>query len=101
MNRQIGQNFTVNFDTCQVQTVDEAAVGQSLIISANARVDALDPQAAEITLAIMTVASCVLICFIYRLGCNFERVLTTAIVPFCLVDNFLVTAMGDNTPFYA
>ena len=101
VNRQISQNFTVNFDTGKVQAIDETAVCQRLIIGTNARVDALDPQAAEVTLAIMTVASCVLVCFIDSLCCNFERILATSIVTFSVVDDFLVTAMGDNTPLYA
>jgi hypothetical protein len=101
MYSQVSQYFAVNFDACQVQTVDETAVCQSFVIGANARIDALDPQAAEVTLAIMTVASCVLVCFIDSLCCNFERILATSIVTFGLVDDFLVTAMGDNTPFYA
>jgi hypothetical protein len=60
MYSQVSQYFAVNFDACQIQTVDETAVCQSFVIGANARIDALDPQAAEVTLAIMTVASCVL-----------------------------------------
>src|SRR5690606_41771051 len=46
---QVGQDAAVNADAGQVQTLDEAVVGEA--VCAGRRVDALDPQATEVTLA--------------------------------------------------
>ena len=50
MHGQVGQNLTVNFNTGQGQTIDEAAVCQRFVMAADGGVDTLDPQGAEIAL---------------------------------------------------
>src|SRR3954451_25067170 len=50
----VGQNLAVQLDARQLQAVDERAVGHAL--GARGGVDAGDPEAAEVTLAVATVA---------------------------------------------
>jgi hypothetical protein len=58
---QIGQNLAVHLDPGQRQTVDEARIGQRLVMGAHGGVDPLDPQRAEIALAVLAVAGGVLV----------------------------------------
>ena len=64
---QVGQNLPVHFDTSQGQTIDEAAVCQCFVVAAHSGVDPLDPQCAEVPLAVLTVARGVLVGFVDRL----------------------------------
>src|SRR3954451_17031799 len=50
----VGQDLAVQLDAGQLQTMDERAVGHAL--GARGRVDARDPQTAEVTLAVATIA---------------------------------------------
>ena len=54
---ELGESATVQLDAGKTQALDEAVVGDAL--SADSRVDALDPQLAEVTLASLTVAEVV------------------------------------------
>ena len=101
MHCEIRQNLTVHFDASQVQAVDEFGICQCFVMCTNSCVDTLDPQCAEITLTILTVTCCVLVCFINRLGRYLEGILATAVVAFRLLDDFLVTGVGYGTTFNA
>ena len=48
------EHAAVNFDSRQVQALDETVVGEA--VRAGSRVDALNPQATKVTLACATVA---------------------------------------------
>ena len=54
---QLGESAAVQLDAGQVQTLDEAVVGDAF--GADGGVDALDPQLAEVTLASLAVAEVV------------------------------------------
>ena len=54
MHGQIGQHFTVHFNTGFSQPVDKLTIGQPM--RAGSGIDALNPQGAEITLAGAAVA---------------------------------------------
>ena len=49
VDRQVRQDLAVDLDARELQAVDEAAVGQT--VGTNRRVDARDPQLAEVALA--------------------------------------------------
>ena len=66
---------------------------------ADGSVDTLDPQRAEVTLTVVTVAGCVLVGLIDGLTCNLEGVLAAAIIAFCCFDYLFVTGVGYNTTF--
>src|SRR5690606_26646940 len=51
---QLGKHATVDLHTCETQTLDEAVVREAVLAARG--VDALDPQAAEVALALATVA---------------------------------------------
>ncbi len=70
-------------------------------MTTHSRIDTLDPQSAEIALAVVTVAGCVLVRLIDGLRCDFECVLATTIIAFGLIDDFLVTGVGYCTTFNA
>ena len=94
MHSQIGQYFAIHFDTSQGQTVDETAVRQSFVMAAACRIDTLDPQAPEITLAGLAVARGVLVGLIDRLSCCFVQILPATGIAFRSFDDFLVTGVG-------
>jgi hypothetical protein len=48
-DREVGEDATVDLDASEVQSLDEAVVGEA--VGARCGVDALDPQATEVTLA--------------------------------------------------
>jgi hypothetical protein len=94
MHSQIGQYFAIHFDTGQGQTVDETAVGQSFVMAAACRIDTLDPQAPEITLAGLPVTRGVLVGLIDRLCRCFKEILPATGIAFRSLDDFLVTGVG-------
>ena len=81
MDGEIGEDLAVDFDASLVQAVDEAAIGQAML--ANGSVDALYPQSAEITLAILAVAISILQRLLDCLLCDADGVLTTAVETLC------------------
>lgn len=83
---QIGQNLAVHFDASQRQTVDEAAVCQRLVVAAHGGVDPLDPQGAEVALAILAVTRCILVGLVDRLRGDLEDILAPTIVALCGFD---------------
>jgi hypothetical protein len=96
---QISKNFAVHFDTGQVQAVDEAGIRQLGVMGAHSRVDPLDPQGAEVALAVLAVTGCVLVRLVDGLTRNFERIFATAILTFGCLDNFFMTGVSDHTTF--
>src|SRR6187397_836749 len=54
VHRKLGEHATVNLDTRELEALDESVVGHSVL--AGRSVDALDPQLAEVTLALLAVA---------------------------------------------
>jgi hypothetical protein len=53
MHRDIREHFAVYLDLSQIQTIDQAAIGQS--VQTSSRIDARDPQCAELALALTTI----------------------------------------------
>src|SRR3954469_17966348 len=66
----VGQHLAVELDLRELQAVHELAVRQALL--ARGGVDALDPQAAELALAVLAVA--------VRVGARLEQLLLGALV---------------------
>ena len=99
MYRQIGEDATVQIDTGFFQTADQTAVAQ--IVDAGLRVDARDPQRAKLTLALTTVAVGVLPRLGNRLLGDAKHTRARAIITLGLLENFLVSSMGDDTAFHA
>mgnify|MGYP006253298995 CR=1 FL=1 len=82
MHCKVGENLAVHFNPGQIQTIDKARIRQRLIMGAYRRIDPLNPQSAEVALAVMTIAGRILIGLIDRLCSNLEGVLATAIIAF-------------------
>ena len=101
MYGQVCQNFAVHFDTGQVQAVDEAGICQSLVMRTDSSVDTLDPQRAEVALAVLAVAGCVLVGLVDGLTGNLEGALAAAIVTFGGLDDLLVTGVSYGSTFNA
>jgi hypothetical protein len=64
-------------------------------------VDPLDPQRAEITLAILTVTGCILVRLIDGLARYLKGIFATSIITFSGFDDFFVTGVGCGSTFYA
>src|SRR5690606_16929880 len=99
VDREVGKNLTVDLDASLVQAVNEAAVGQAVLTDSS--IDALDPQSAEIALAILPVAICVLKRLLNRLLGDADGVLATAVETLGLGKNLLVLSVGGYAPFDA
>ena len=50
MDREVGENLAVQFDPGEREAVDKSGIGQTML--AHRRVDALDPQRAEVALVL-------------------------------------------------
>ncbi|ROL83748.1 hypothetical protein BK636_08730 [Pseudomonas chlororaphis] len=95
---QISQNLTVDLDGRFFQAGDETAVGQTVDTSTS--VDTSDPQSAELTFFLTTVAVGVLACLDYRLLGNTEYAGARAVVAFSKFQNFFVTFTGNDATLY-
>jgi hypothetical protein len=98
-HREVSQHATVNFDTGFVQTVNEAAVAQTMF--ADTGVDALDPKSPHVTLAGTTVTECIdtgmLDCLVRRTkGTTTVAVVTLGLFKYCLV-----VLLGVYASFYS
>ena len=80
MHSQIGQNFTVNFNTGFTQPVDKLTIRQAMLTAG--RIDTLNPQSAEIALAGATIAIRILPGLGNGLFGNTNGVFTTAVIAF-------------------
>ncbi len=99
MHGQIGQNLAVHFDTGQRQTIDKARICQRFVVGAHSRVDPLNPQGAEIPLAVLAVTGRVLVGLVDRLAGNFKGALAAAVIAFCLIENLFVTGVSGRATF--
>src|SRR5690606_8825263 len=57
VDRELGEHAAVNLNACKTETLDEAVVRDAVLASSG--VDALDPEATEVALALATVTVCV------------------------------------------
>ena len=92
---EIGQNLAVHFDARQSQTVDELRIAQIGINQTHGSVDPLDPERAEVTLARLAVAGCVLVGLVDRLRGSAEIARARGVIAFRLLQHFLVRGVGD------
>ena len=101
MHGQIGQNLTVHLDPGKRQTVDETRIGQRFVVGAHRSVDPLDPQGAEVALAVLAVPGGVLVCLVDRLTGDLEGVLAATVIAFRGIGDLLVTCVGNCPTFNA
>src|SRR5215472_2660926 len=99
VHRDVGEHLAVDLDAGLVQSVDDAAVGKA--VDTRRRVDARDPQRAELTLVLPPVAVGVL----PRLDDGLLRraidLAPGVVVALRLAKNFLVTAAGRHATLYS
>ena len=84
-HREIGEHLAVDLDARLVQAGDEPAIGQAE--GAGRRIDPLDPQGAEIALALAAVAIGILAGLLDRLHGGAKHVLAPAIIALGLLDD--------------
>src|SRR5690606_7498803 len=99
VDREIRQHLAVDLDAGLVEAVDEAAIGQAVL--ADSGVDALDPERAEIALAILAVAIGILQRLLDSLLGDADGVLAAAVETLGLGENLLVLGVGGNASLYA
>jgi hypothetical protein len=97
LDSDIGQNFAVQGDLGTAEAIHEAAVGKA--VQAGSRVDAGDPQLAELTLFISAVAVSIAERLHYCLVGNFEKLALMAEIAFGELENFLVACFGPYGSF--
>src|SRR5262249_10284229 len=98
VHSQIGQHAAIESDIRLAQTRDQAAIAETA--SARCRIDAHDPQCAELTLFLTTIAIGVLTGLDDGLLSNTESTRTGTVVTFREFQDFLVTATSGHTTFY-
>src|SRR5690606_4047162 len=91
--------LAIDLDARLVQAVDEAAIGQAVL--AGSRVDALDPQGAEIALAVLAVAVGVLQRLFDRLLGDADGVLATTVKALGGLQDLLVLDVAATAALYA
>jgi len=96
-NRQIGQNLAVHLDLRLLEAVHEGAVLHAELPGGG--VDARDPEAAELTFALPTVAVGVLTGLHHRLLGDPIDVLATTAIALGKGENFLVARVRGYTTF--
>lgn len=94
----VGQNFTVEFNTSLFEAIHELRVAQTIFTGTG--VDALDPQAAELALFDAAVAIGILHAFFNGLHCGAESILAAAAVTLGSINNLAVTGVRCHAPFY-
>src|SRR5579862_373364 len=98
-NGEVGEDLAIDLDTGFLQARHELAVRHSRC--AGARVDAGDPQRAEITLLVAAVAVGVLPRAHHRFLGDLEYVLPAAAITLGLVEDLLVARARRDSTFYA
>src|SRR5262249_28513787 len=93
-NSEIGKHFAVDRDAGFGEAGNEAAVVQAE--RTHRGVEALDPKRTEGALAPLAVAIGILICLLYRLFGDANRVLTAPIITLCGLKHLLVLGMGGD-----
>jgi hypothetical protein len=96
-HREICEHLTVETDMGVMETSDKATVGHSMLT--HGRVDPRDPEPAEHTLTISTIAIGVLAGAHDRLLGDPEDVLATTTIALGQSDNFFVTGTGSDATF--
>src|SRR5690625_1325656 len=94
---QVGQHTTINLDAGLVQAVDQAAVAQ--VELARGRVDAHDPQAAELALLLLAADVGVLVGLDDRLLGDAINLAAGVVITLRAADDFLVTTACVNATF--
>ena len=87
-NGQIGQNFAIKFDACFFQAVHKSRI--SHVVQTGGRVDALNPQCAELPFTHAPVTVGVLTCFFHGLSGDADRIFAAARISFGGLDDFFV-----------
>src|SRR6516164_424103 len=99
VHRDIGEHLAVDLDAGFVQSVDDATVGES--VDTRRRVDARDPERAELALVLPPVAVGVLPCLDDGLLRRAIDLAPGIVVALRLAKNFLVTAPGRHATLYS
>src|SRR5690625_2778641 len=97
--RDVSQHLAVDFHARQVQAVDHAAIGQTVL--ASSRVDAGDPQGAELPFALPAITIGILTRLRDRLVGDPEGLTAHAVIAFRLAKNLLVARFGGYAAFYS
>ena len=95
----VGQHFTIDFNARFLGTCNENAVGYAEFTAGS--VDTGDPESAECTLLVATVAVGILACTHDRLFGDAEDITAATAIAFRCFDDFFVTGAGGNAAFYA
>ena len=96
----VGHDLAVNFDTGFGQAVDELGIVHFVVVDSHSGINALDPERAELPLFDLTTDISVLTGFPDGLVRDAERILAAVTETLCLLQNFLVATVCDNTSFY-
>src|SRR5689334_24948176 len=98
MHGEFGQDLAVDLDAGLHQAVEQPAVRQPML--AGRRIDAGDPQRAELALLGATIAIGILACLDDGLLRGAEYLAAGVVVTLRLGENFLVTASGNDATLY-
>jgi hypothetical protein len=99
VNGQVSQNLAVNFDTGQVEAINEAAVAHAVFTTCS--INALDPKLTEVTLAGTTVSEAVKQAVHNGFVCGSERTAAVTVVTLRLLHRFFVGLLSVYAIFYA
>ncbi len=97
--RQMGQQLAVDFDAGAAQTIHQSAVRNTT--NSGARIDANDPQRAELALFLAAIAVGVLAGFGYRLLGNAKHLAPRPRITLGFFKNFLVARTSGDAAFYS
>src|SRR5438552_13677020 len=97
MDRKIGKNLAVNLYAGLVKPVNKSAIGEAQF--AGGRIDALDPQGAEIALLGAAVTVGILSGLFDGLHGNAENIFAAAEIALRLAHDFFVGFAGDGAAF--
>src|SRR6185436_18354564 len=97
VHRQIREHLAIDVDTGLLEAIDETAVAQ--VELAGRRVDALDPQRAEVAFLEPAAAICVLAGLDDGLLRSAEYLATGVVVALRLLENFLVACTRSDAAF--
>src|SRR5690606_3579246 len=99
VHREVGQGLAVELDVGLLQAVHQTAVAQAVLTGR--RVDAHDPQAAELALLLLAADVGVLLRLGDRLLGDSENLATGVVVALRQLDDLLVAGTGGHTPVHA
>src|SRR5580658_3962015 len=98
VHRHVRQNLAVDLDAAELESVNQLAVGGAVI--ARRRSDALNPQRAEIALAISPVAITVAQRAVHRLFCRPVELSLSKEKPFGVLEQFFAPCAALGSTFY-